>query len=101
MNSLDKMEDYDRLKQERDELAAQVEVMRDALRGCAGWVEAYGEMEAKDIVRAALSITPSAALREIQARTLEQAGLKLLVNGSGAAHAFLMMEAQQIRAQMK
>lgn len=32
MNSLDKMEDYDRLKQERDELAAQVEVMREALK---------------------------------------------------------------------
>lgn len=31
MNSLDKMEDYDRLKQERDELTAQVEVLQKAV----------------------------------------------------------------------
>lgn len=81
MNSLDKMEDYDRLKQERDELAAQVGVMHafilkvsqqkpekpDHWNSC-GQCE-RNENEAEEL----LETTPSAALREIEARTLEEA----------------------------
>lgn len=74
-----------KLKQERDELAAMVEVMRafilkvsqqkpekpDHWNSC-GQCEC-NENEAYEL----LSITPSDALREIQARTLEEASLIL------------------------
>lgn len=94
MSRLDKMEDYDRLKQERDELAAQVEVMRatasEAIELADALVEsmdylgtgsdsraAYAaqEVDRSEIIRlrSKISITQSAALREIEARVLEEA----------------------------
>lgn len=74
MNSLDKMEDYDRLKQERDELVALVEVMRDVCDAAAS-IDEFGTDSGCRLrlalkARNALTITPSAALREIQERTL-------------------------------
>lgn len=81
-----------RLKQERDELAAQVWVTREALEDCIDdsrevlnelVAKGYGDtfrphrLEAQrntvDVAEKALSITPPAALREIQARVLEEA----------------------------
>jgi hypothetical protein len=56
MNSLDKMEDYDRLKQERDELAAQVEVMRRNVLG----VVPFDNTQAR-LLKEAVNITPSSA----------------------------------------
>lgn len=68
MNSLDKME----------ELAAQVEVMRDAVSRSQRELQKLsfadsGITSAKECNHKALSITPSAALREIEARMLEDA----------------------------
>lgn len=74
MNSIDKMEDYDRLKQERDELAAQVEVKDAALRKIAsnpsiGHIHADGDI---GYLTESLSIAGHAALREIQAQAREE-----------------------------
>lgn len=73
---------------ERDELAAQVEVMRDALVCTDKYlVEAESALGGGDDelnlepailqCRAALSITGPDALREIQARTLEEAATQI------------------------
>lgn len=67
MNSLDKREDYDALKQERDELAAQVEDLREAL---------LAEVDYCDTSKTNAALQRSdnrMALREIEARTLEHA----------------------------
>lgn len=76
-----------RLKQERDEAVALVEVMRDALNDARRFIVngvelGYIKMPDADTpdsahntlphICVALSITPSAALSEIQARTLEE-----------------------------
>lgn len=78
MNSLDKMEDYDSLKQERNELAAQVEVMRDAGNYVVSAIRerTFSGEQTLEVLENALSTTPSAALREIQARTIEAAQLQ-------------------------
>lgn len=72
-------EEINRLKQERAELAAQVEVIRKALAELKSeaWSVPVQQLMYRGnfVVRRAndaLSITPSAALREIQARTLEE-----------------------------
>lgn len=83
------LDEIAKLKQERDELAAMVEVMRDALainrenlRACQAAIHLSGDfdplyvIDAKAAMKAAdsaLSITGPDALREIQARTLEEA----------------------------
>lgn len=53
-----------------DELAAQVQVMRGALISI---LDHPFEIKAACDARRALSVTPSAALREVKARTLEEA----------------------------
>lgn len=57
------MTDYETLKQERDELAAQNAILRDALSNYVG----------SSFADEALSTTPSAALGEIEARALDEA----------------------------
>lgn len=63
------------LEKERDELAAQVEAMQRYIQGLADSAPADDmdgtPFDAAEFL-ATLSITPSAALRELQARTLEE-----------------------------
>lgn len=68
-------------RQERDQFAAQVEVMRDALllyqnAGLAQSTDYALQRIAYDATVRALSPPPPVVLREIQARTLEEAALR-------------------------
>lgn len=102
-------ETIEELRQERDELAAQVDVMRDALNSAKDILESWDGCCTENIaatfdcsdelgaIHEALSITPSAALREIQASTLES--VRDYLNHEGHSEAALLVheEAAAIR----
>lgn len=106
-------EEIAKMRQERDELAAQVEVMREALTAqrdldytLRGEVTGPQLERVTELQENALSIAPSAALREVQARTLEEAALlkmneeevKRLAVGSGFEPEAVAQHATQIAA---
>jgi hypothetical protein len=52
--------------------AAQIALLREALRLCSGWVEAYGQLETRETVKTALAATPDDAIAAVTERVKER-----------------------------